>query len=51
MLILQIIAHILSDYFFQTDASAKEKNENDFKSQFLLKNAFNYFYLFVVIFV
>ena len=40
LLILQIIAHILSDYFFQTDASAKEKNENGFKSQFLLKHAF-----------
>ncbi|MBF2092709.1 DUF3307 domain-containing protein [Flavobacterium psychrophilum] len=40
MLILQIIAHILSDYFFQTDASAKEKNENGFKSQFLLKHTF-----------
>ncbi len=40
LLILQIIAHIMSDYFFQTDASAKEKNENGFKSQFLLKHAF-----------
>ncbi|WP_395048191.1 DUF3307 domain-containing protein [Flavobacterium sp.] len=40
LLILQIIAHILSDYFFQTDASAKEKNENGFKSHFLLKHAF-----------
>ncbi|WP_261787975.1 DUF3307 domain-containing protein [Flavobacterium psychrophilum] len=40
MLISQIIAHILSDYFFQTDASAKEKNENGFKSQFLLKHTF-----------
>ena len=39
LLILQIIAHILSDYFFQTDASAKDKNENGFKSQFLLKHA------------
>ena len=27
LLILQIIAHIMSDYFFQTDASAKNKNE------------------------
>lgn len=41
MLISQIIAHILSDYFFQTDASAKEKNENGFKSQFLLKRQYN----------
>jgi hypothetical protein len=38
LLILQIIAHILSDYFFQTDASAKEKNENGFKSPFLIKH-------------
>ena len=39
LLILQVIAHVLSDYFFQTDASAKEKNEKGFKSKFLLKHA------------
>ena len=39
LLLLQIIAHVLSDYFFQTDASSKEKNENGFKSKFLLKHA------------
>lgn len=39
LLILQVIAHVLSDYYFQTDASSKEKNENGFKSNFLLKHA------------
>ncbi len=39
LLIFQVIAHVLSDYFFQTDASSKEKNENGFKSKFLLKHA------------
>lgn len=39
LLILQVIAHVLSDYYFQTDASSKEKNENGFKSKFLLKHA------------
>lgn len=39
LLILQVIAHVLSDYFFQTDNSSKEKNENGFKSKFLLKHA------------
>jgi energy-coupling factor transporter transmembrane protein EcfT len=39
LLILQVIAHVMSDYFFQTDASSKEKNENGFKSKFLLKHA------------
>lgn len=38
LLILQTIAHLLSDYFFQSDASAKEKNENGFKSKFILKH-------------
>ncbi len=36
LLLLQVIAHLMSDYFFQTDASAKEKNEKGFKSKFLL---------------
>lgn len=35
LLILQFIAHALSDYFFQSDANAKEKNENGFKSKFI----------------
>lgn len=39
LLLLQVIAHILSDYFFQTDASSKDKNENGFKSKFLVKHA------------
>jgi hypothetical protein len=38
LLILQLIAHILSDYFFQNDESAKEKNENGFKSKTILKH-------------
>ncbi len=38
LLLLQFIAHILGDYIFQTDASAKEKNENGFKSKFILKH-------------
>lgn len=38
LLILQFIAHLLSDYVFQTDASAKEKNENGFKSKFIFKH-------------
>ena len=39
LLILQIIAHVVSDYYFQTDASSREKNENGFKSKFLFKHA------------
>ena len=39
LLLLQVIAHVLSDYFFQTDASSKDKNENGFKSKFLVKHA------------
>lgn len=38
LLILQFIAHVLSDYIFQTDASAKEKNKNGFKSKFIFKH-------------
>ncbi len=38
LLILQVIAHVLSDYFFQTDASSKDKNEKGFKSKFLFKH-------------
>ncbi|SHI62065.1 DUF3307 domain-containing protein [Flavobacterium terrae] len=38
LLILQFIGHLLGDYIFQTDASAKEKNENGFKSKFIFKH-------------
>lgn len=38
LLLQQIIAHLLSDYIFQSDASAKEKNENGFKSRYLWKH-------------
>lgn len=40
LLILQGIAHLLSDYIFQSDANAKEKNENGFKSRYLWKHTF-----------
>lgn len=39
LLIFQLIGHLLSDYFFQSDKNAKEKNENGFKSTFILKHA------------
>lgn len=35
LLLLQFIAHILTDYTFQTDEKAKNKNELGFKSPFL----------------
>jgi len=35
-LLLQLIAHIGADYFFQTDALAKDKNEKGFRSKFLV---------------
>ncbi len=35
LLLLQIIAHLCLDYFFQTDALAKQKNTIGFKSSFL----------------
>jgi len=35
LLLLQFIAHLLTDYTFQNDAKAKEKNELGFKSKFL----------------
>jgi hypothetical protein len=38
LIVLQTIAHTLSDYFFQSDASAKEKNKNGFKSKFIIKH-------------
>lgn len=34
-IILQFIAHLLSDYTFQSDKQAKAKNESGFKSSFL----------------
>lgn len=38
LIILQIIAHVLSDYFLQTNKSAKDKNKKGFKSKFLIKH-------------
>lgn len=38
LLLLQIISHILSDYFFQTHKNAIEKNEKGFKSDFIIKH-------------
>ncbi len=35
LLILQFIAHILTDYTFQSDKKAADKNKNGFKSKFL----------------
>ena len=35
LLILQFIAHLLTDFFFQPDKKAKEKNDLGFKSKFL----------------
>ena len=35
LIILQLIAHLLADYSFQSDAKAVEKNEKGFKSNFL----------------
>jgi hypothetical protein len=40
LLIMQFIAHILADYFFQTDDSVIEKDENGFSSKFLPKHIF-----------
>ena len=35
VLILQVIAHVLTDYNFQNDAKAKDKNDKGFDSKFL----------------
>ena len=35
LIILQFIAHLLTDFTFQPDKKAREKNENGFKSKFL----------------
>ncbi|MFO7658980.1 MAG: DUF3307 domain-containing protein [Bacteroidales bacterium] len=35
LIVLQVIAHLLADYTFQTDKYAKEKNNMGFKSPFL----------------
>ncbi len=40
LLILQLIAHVLSDYFFQSDESSKEKNISGFKSKTIVKHIF-----------
>ena len=39
LILLQLIAHVLADYFFQTEKLANEKNQNGFKSKFLLWHA------------
>lgn len=39
LILLQIIAHLLLDFFFQTHKSAAEKNTKGFKSAFLYKHA------------
>lgn len=39
VIILQAIAHVFSDYFFQTHKGAKDKNKKGFKSKFLMKHA------------
>jgi hypothetical protein len=40
LLLLQIVAHFLTDYIFQTDKKAEEKNKNGFKSKFLKWHVF-----------
>jgi hypothetical protein len=40
LIILQILAHLLTDYTFQTDKKAKEKNKKGFKSKFLKWHVF-----------
>ncbi len=35
-LLLQVLAHVFADYFFQTNKLAKNKNEKGFKSKFLI---------------
>lgn len=44
-LLLQFIAHLCVDYFFQSDRSAKEKNTLGFKSPFLYWHALGCFLL------
>ena len=44
-LLLQFIAHLCLDYFFQTDKLAKQKNEIGFKSPFLYWHALTCFIL------
>jgi len=39
LLILQIIAHLLTDFTFQSDEESYEKNEFGFKSKFLIWHA------------
>lgn len=45
LLLLQFIAHLCLDYFFQTDKLAKQKNTIGFKSPFLYWHALVYFAL------
>lgn len=37
-LLLQFLAHVLADYFFQTNKSAKEKNALGFRSKYLVSH-------------
>src|SRR5690625_782661 len=45
LILLQIIAHLLLDFFFQAHKSAEEKNTKGFRSAFLYKHAFLCFIL------
>ena len=45
LILLQIIAHLLLDFFFQTNKSAAKKNAKGFRSVFLYQHAFLCFIL------
>lgn len=45
LILMQFIAHLLLDYFFQTDKSAQHKNTKGFRSGFLYGHAFLCFLL------
>jgi hypothetical protein len=38
LIVLQIIAHLITDYFLQSDEEASDKNEKGFKSSFMKKH-------------
>lgn len=38
LIALQFIAHLLTDYFLQSEQQAIEKNKQGFRSKFLLKH-------------
>lgn len=44
-LLLQVLAHVFADYFFQTNKLAKNKNKKGFKSKFLIWHALIVFVL------